>query len=153
MGDIKDLPKGHEIFLVLARKVRGFLQEDENSCTDADVFIARVAGLLTFAQHYRFALGVCFCTRFRQALTSWTTNSALSLWVCRASMCSSSSLAHIAAGAFPASLAVMKMIEKQIRTSRKGAPIRRPASVIFTSEKLYKVRAVCLRRCSAEKRV
>lgn len=33
MTDIKDLPKGQEIFLVLARKVRGFLQEDENSRT------------------------------------------------------------------------------------------------------------------------
>lgn len=29
MSDIKDLPKGQEIFLVLARKLRGFLQEDE----------------------------------------------------------------------------------------------------------------------------
>lgn len=29
MTDIKDLPKGQEIFLVLARKLRGFLQEDE----------------------------------------------------------------------------------------------------------------------------
>lgn len=53
------------------------------------------------------------------------------------------------AGVFPASPFVLKMVEKQIKTSRKGAPIRRPASVIFTSDKLYKVRTVacaCLTR-------
>lgn len=54
MTDIKDLPKGQEIFLVLARKVRGFLQEDEDNRTPcAGSRPARLAALTLAALQLR----------------------------------------------------------------------------------------------------
>lgn len=84
------------------------------------------------------APGLCFSMKLAPALIFSTTRCAPSHSV----RDEPDGGALTLAGVFPASPFVLKMLEKQIKTSRKGAPIRRPASVIFTSDKLYKVRIV-----------